>query len=36
MKDMLKIGTILTIASIVLISSFLIVFGKITGLYIVG
>lgn len=36
LKDMLKIGSVLTIACIVIISLFLIGFGRLTGLYIVG
>jgi sodium-dependent dicarboxylate transporter 2/3/5 len=36
LKDMLRIGTVLTIASMVIISLFLIGFGMLTGLYTVG
>ncbi len=36
LKDMIRIGSALTIASIVIISVFLIAFGKITGLYTIG
>jgi len=36
LKDMVRIGTLLTIISIVVVSTFLIVYGRITGLYIIG